>query len=156
MNDSVHTSHRSHLAPCIHTCVHSIVPIDKPARASPRTCHGDSLIAQDGRGPTPGSRTVAGAVRAQDGDSMQNRSNPPLELLRRQRPFSAPESARDESSLPGYLRGEFSAMREPPGRSGRRCEHAVNDSVHTSLRSHLALCIHTCVNRVVEWASGAC
>ena len=70
--------------------------------------------------------------------------------LRRQRPFSTPESVRDGPGRLGYLRGEFSAMREPPGRSGRYCEHAMNDSVHTSLRSRLAPCIHTCVNSVVQ------
>ena len=74
----------------------------------------------------------------------------PREPLRRRRPFATPESARDAPGRPVYLRRTLRTMREPPGRSGRRRERGVNDSVHSSLRSYLDPLYSQHVHRVVR------
>ena len=100
--------------------VHSAVPIDQAARASPRTRHGDSLGDWTHPEPTPGPRMVAGAGGAPEGGLSDFAWNHHLGLARRRRLFSTPESARDDPGLSGYLPGILSTMSEPADRSGHR------------------------------------
>ena len=110
------TAHNSHLVICIHIHVHRFVPIDSAARALRGERAGDSLTARDRREPILGWRMVAPAVQPQDADFMQNRPKCPPAPLRRRRPFSTPESVRDDPGRSGYLRRTLYAMREPPDR----------------------------------------
>ena len=90
---------------------------------------------------SPGSsRSDSGVENSRRGRRRSRRpfhAKSPPEPLRRRRLFSTPESASDDPGLSGHLRRAISTIREPPGRSNSSCERGVNDSVHTSHRSHL-------------------